>query len=100
MTGDDKRHDAGARGRERLAPPLQIPKNRSTGNLSAAADNPEGARTRFSFDSGAAAAEFDAISRLARRTQRRDGRCLLRSGEPVTALSRGRPGLVLLCGRC
>jgi protein-serine/threonine kinase len=65
MTGDDTRHDAEPRGRERLAPALQIPKNRSTGNLAVASDSSEKARIRFSFDAGAAAAEYDAMSRSA-----------------------------------
>lgn len=47
-----------------LAPPLQLPKNRSTGNLAMAGDTPEKARMRFSFDAGAAAAEYDALTRL------------------------------------
>ena len=65
MTGDDTRHDAEARGRERLSPSLQIPKNRSTGNLGVMGDSSEKARIRFSFDAGAAAAEYDTISRSA-----------------------------------
>lgn len=47
-----------------LSLPLQLPKNRSTGNLAVAGDTPEKARMRFSFDAGAAAAEYDALTRL------------------------------------
>lgn len=62
--GATKHHDGEERGRGRLAPPLQIPKNRSTGNLAITTDSPERARVRFSFDAGAAAAEYDALTRL------------------------------------
>jgi hypothetical protein len=65
VTGEDTRHDAEARGRQRLSPALQIPKNRSTGNLGTVGDSSEKARIRFSFDAGAAAAEYDAMSRSA-----------------------------------
>ncbi|KAK4123686.1 Pkinase-domain-containing protein [Parathielavia appendiculata] len=61
--GDDTRHDAEARGWRGLSPSLQIPKNRSTGNLGAMGDSSERARIRFSFDAGTAAAEYDAMSR-------------------------------------
>ncbi|KAL2257394.1 hypothetical protein VTK26DRAFT_235 [Humicola hyalothermophila] len=62
--GEDTRHDAEPRGRERLSPSLQIPKNRSTGNLGVISDDsPDKPRIRFSFDSGAAAAEYETISR-------------------------------------
>ncbi|KAK4106645.1 Pkinase-domain-containing protein [Parathielavia hyrcaniae] len=61
--GDDTRHDAEARGRTRLSPALHIPKNRSTGNLGTMNDSSERARIRFSFDAGAAAAEYDSMSR-------------------------------------
>ncbi|GAB1320593.1 serine/threonine protein kinase [Madurella fahalii] len=63
MAGDDTRHDVEARGRARLVPALQIPKNRSTGNLGVMADSPEKARIRFSFDAGVAASEYDTMSR-------------------------------------
>jgi protein-serine/threonine kinase len=63
--GDDTRHSPEALARQRLAPALQIPKNRSTGNLGIMGDNSEKARVRFSFDAGAAAAEYDSMSRLA-----------------------------------
>ncbi|KAK3357499.1 hypothetical protein B0T25DRAFT_160855 [Lasiosphaeria hispida] len=58
--GDDTRNDAEERGRAKLAPAqLQIPKNKSTGNLGAMGDSSEKARIRFSFDAGAAAADYD-----------------------------------------
>lgn len=49
-----------------LSPPLHIgiPKNKSTSNLvHIIPDNSEKARIRMSFDAGAAAAQFDDISR-------------------------------------
>ncbi|KAL2164563.1 hypothetical protein VTH06DRAFT_3780 [Thermothelomyces fergusii] len=51
--------------RARLAPTLQIPKNRSTGNLGAVADDDgaERPRIRFSFDAGAATAEYETMTR-------------------------------------
>lgn len=61
--GDDTQNDGEDRGRARLSPALQIPKNRSTGNLSLVGDTPEKARIRFSFDAGAAASEYDTITR-------------------------------------
>lgn len=62
--GVDSPHMGEERGRSKLAPALQIPKNRSTGNLAlSAADSSEKARIRFSFDAGAAAAEYDSITR-------------------------------------
>lgn len=66
ILGADSHHDADERGRSKLSPPLQLPKNRSTGNLAVAHDTSEKARLRFSFDAGAAAAEYDTLSRLAR----------------------------------
>ncbi|KAJ9137288.1 Serine/threonine-protein kinase PSK2 [Pleurostoma richardsiae] len=53
------------RSRGELSPPLplHLPKNRSTGNLAAAPDTSEKARIRFSFDAGAAAADYDSITR-------------------------------------
>ncbi|KAK4157237.1 hypothetical protein C8A00DRAFT_29799 [Chaetomidium leptoderma] len=71
--GDDTRNGAEAARRERLAPALQIPKNRSTGNLGAMGDSPEKARIRFSFDAGAAAAEYDALSRSSLMTDHDHG---------------------------
>lgn len=65
MAGDDTQHDVEAHGRARLAPALQIPKNRSTGNLGVMGDNSEKARLRFSFDAGAAPTEYDTLSRSA-----------------------------------
>jgi protein-serine/threonine kinase len=68
MTGEDTPHGAEARGRQRLSPSLQIPKNRSTGNLGTVGtggDNSEKARIRFSFDAGASAVEYDTMSRSA-----------------------------------
>jgi protein-serine/threonine kinase len=67
--GADIHHDGEERGRSKLSPPLQLPKNRSTGNLAVAGDTPEKARMRFSFDAGAAAAEYDALTRLAWTTR-------------------------------
>ncbi|KAL2128731.1 hypothetical protein VTI74DRAFT_8721 [Chaetomium olivicolor] len=61
--GDDTLQDAEARVSERLSPMLQIPKNRSTGNLGVVGDSSDKARVRFSFDAGVAAAEYDAMSR-------------------------------------
>lgn len=66
ITGDDTTREAPKeRGRTTLAPSLQIPKNKSTGNLGPINDSPEKARIRFSFDAGAAAADYDAMTRLA-----------------------------------
>ncbi|KAK0630745.1 hypothetical protein B0T17DRAFT_637181 [Bombardia bombarda] len=63
--GDETRHDTEEHGRDALLPPLplQIPKNRSTGNLTVHGSNSDRSRMRFSFDAGAAAAEYDAITR-------------------------------------
>jgi protein-serine/threonine kinase len=59
-------HDGEERGRSKLSlsPPLQLPKNRSTGNLVASGDTSDKARMRFSFDAGAAAADYDALTRF------------------------------------
>jgi hypothetical protein len=70
-TGDESRHDGEERGRATLVPTLQIPKNKSTGNLGAIGDSSEKARLRFSFDAGAAAAEYDTMTRLALRAEER-----------------------------
>lgn len=72
MAGGDTQHGAEPPGRERLAPTLQIPKNRSTGNLGTVADDDraERPRIRFSFDAGAAAAEHDTMTRSDRRGER------------------------------
>lgn len=64
-TGAETHEDGEERGRSKLSPPLQLPKNRSTGNLAVAGDTSEKARMRFSFDAGAAAADYDALTRLA-----------------------------------
>ena len=52
-----------------LGPSLQIPKNRSTGNLASIAETSDSllnrSRIRFSFDASAAAAEHDSVARLA-----------------------------------
>lgn len=61
--GADTNNEEEERGRSKLSPPLQIPKNRSTGNLAVGGNNSEKARIRLSFDAGAAAAEYDAITR-------------------------------------
>lgn len=63
--GAEIHRDGEERGRSKLSPPLQLPKNRSTGNLAVAGDTSEKARMRFSFDAGAAAADYDALARLA-----------------------------------
>ena len=63
--GDDTRRAPEALARQSLSPGLQIPKNRSTGNLGTMGDSSERARIRFSFDAGAAAAEYDSMSRSA-----------------------------------
>ncbi|KAF3063863.1 Serine/threonine-protein kinase ppk6 [Daldinia childiae] len=47
----------------KLAAPLRIPKNRSTGNLAVVAEFPERTRLRFSFDTGSGVAESDQITR-------------------------------------
>ncbi|KAI1393708.1 Pkinase-domain-containing protein [Hypoxylon trugodes] len=47
----------------KLAAPLRIPKNRSTGNLAVVAEVPERTRLRFSFDAGSGVAESDQITR-------------------------------------
>lgn len=65
ITGADAQYDGGERGRSQLSAPLQLPKNRSTGNLAIAGDTPEKARVRLSFDAGAAAAEYENLTRLA-----------------------------------
>ncbi|AEO57638.1 hypothetical protein MYCTH_2304027 [Thermothelomyces thermophilus ATCC 42464] len=64
MAGGDTQHGAEAPGRERLAPTLQIPKNRSTGNLGTVADDDRAGRPRirFSFDAGAAAVEHETMT--------------------------------------
>lgn len=51
--------------RDELSPPLQIPKNKSTTNLSVRRDSSEKARIRFSFDAGSSAGEYDTLTRLA-----------------------------------
>ncbi|RKU42874.1 hypothetical protein DL546_005189 [Coniochaeta pulveracea] len=61
--GADAQYDGGERGRSQLSAPLQLPKNRSTGNLAIAGDTPEKARVRLSFDAGAAAAEYENLTR-------------------------------------
>ncbi|AEO69361.1 e8e15d69-371f-4230-810a-09336a9b3e75 [Thermothielavioides terrestris] len=72
--GDNRPHDAATGGGDRLWPALQIPKNRSTGNLGAAGDDSsDRARVRFSFDAGAGAAEYDALSRSALMTDHDHG---------------------------
>lgn len=54
------------RGRSKLSPTLQIPKNRSTGNLAAVSESitpePSTSRVRFSFDAGSGV-DFDSITR-------------------------------------
>ncbi|KAI1484176.1 Pkinase-domain-containing protein [Daldinia eschscholtzii] len=47
----------------KLAAPLRIPKNRSTGNLAVVAEFPERGRLRFSFDAGSGVTESDQITR-------------------------------------
>ncbi|KAH8890746.1 Pkinase-domain-containing protein [Thozetella sp. PMI_491] len=71
--GADTRHDGEERGPVRLEPPIHIPKNRSTGNLELAGDNSEKARIRFSFDAGAAAAEYDTLTRTSLMTDHDHG---------------------------
>ncbi|KAK0646572.1 hypothetical protein B0T16DRAFT_429382 [Cercophora newfieldiana] len=72
--GEEARHEAEERGRATLVPALQIPKNKSTGNLGAMGDNSEKARIRFSFDAGAAAAvEYDTMTRSAIMTDHDHG---------------------------
>lgn len=71
--GDDPRHEVEERGRAALAPALQLPKNKSTGNLGALGNNSEKARIRFSFDAGAAATEYDTLTRTAIMTDHDHG---------------------------
>ncbi|KAK3692364.1 hypothetical protein B0T22DRAFT_475295 [Podospora appendiculata] len=71
--GDEPRSDMEGRGRAALAPSLQLPKNRSTGNLAIHGDSSERARIRFSFDAGAAAADYDAVTRGAIMTDHDHG---------------------------
>jgi protein-serine/threonine kinase len=63
--GDDTRNGTEPRGRHRLGPALQIPKNRSTGNLGAMSEKSEKPRIRFSFDASTAPAEYDTMLRSA-----------------------------------
>jgi protein-serine/threonine kinase len=63
--GADSNNGGEERGRSMLSLPLQIPKNRSTGNLAANTDNVDRSRFRFSFDAGSTAGmEYDAVTRL------------------------------------
>ncbi|KAK3302071.1 uncharacterized protein B0T15DRAFT_487306 [Chaetomium strumarium] len=71
--GDYQQHDPEAGGQARLLAPLQIPKNRSTGNLGAVANSSEKARIRFSFDAGPSAAEYDTMSRSSLMTDHDHG---------------------------
>ncbi|KAK3990621.1 putative serine/threonine-protein kinase [Cladorrhinum sp. PSN332] len=71
--GDEIRHGSEDHGQAKLAPTLQIPKNRSTGNLGLVGDSSEKARIRFSFDSGAAATEYDTITRSSIMTDHDQG---------------------------
>lgn len=70
-TGDERHQGLDDNDHGALAPSLQIPKNRSTGNLASIAetsDTPQDrsrSRIRFSFDASAAAAEHDSLTRLA-----------------------------------
>jgi protein-serine/threonine kinase len=83
IAGDYQQHDPEAGGHARLLAPLQIPKNRSTGNLAAVGNSSEKARIRFSFDAGPSAAEYDTISRLALEMARGTGeRGCWRPGHP------------------
>ncbi|KAL8297196.1 hypothetical protein RB597_006328 [Gaeumannomyces tritici] len=61
--GANEPHDADERGRPKLPATLQIPKNRSTGNLAIVGEGSDRGRIRFSFDAGAATAEFDGLTR-------------------------------------
>ncbi|KAK8050556.1 hypothetical protein PG994_012286 [Apiospora phragmitis] len=73
---DDKPHDGEpqrGRGRNKLSPTLQIPKNRSTGNLAVVTEDAEAlerqqqestSRVRFSFDAGSGlSADYDSVTR-------------------------------------
>lgn len=54
----------GGRNKDKLSPPLQMPKNKSLSNLALAVpDNSEKARVRMSFDAGPAASEYDILAR-------------------------------------
>ncbi|KAK8088059.1 hypothetical protein PG997_003020 [Apiospora hydei] len=73
---DDKPQDGEpqrGRGRNKLSPTLQIPKNRSTGNLAVVSEDAEAlerqqqdstSRVRFSFDAGSGlSADYDSVTR-------------------------------------
>ncbi len=60
---DTQRDREEDRQRNALELPSQLPKNKSTGNLELAGGSSEKARIRFSFDAGAAAVEYDNITR-------------------------------------
>lgn len=63
--GATELHDdeAADRGRRKVAPGLQIPKNRSTGNLAVIGETSDRSRIRFSFDASSAGTEYDVLTR-------------------------------------
>jgi protein-serine/threonine kinase len=67
---DDNSYDGEpqrGRGRTTLAPQLQIPKNKSTGNLAVVAEQPgleqANSRIRFSLDAGSGSTEHEPVPR-------------------------------------
>lgn len=58
--GANEHHDGDARSRPKLPRSLQIPKNRSTGNLAVIGESSDRGHIRFSFDAGA---ELDGLTR-------------------------------------
>lgn len=63
--GAEHQHEE-VRGRSRLTPQLQLPKNRSTGNLAIVPESSvDRSRARMSFDVGSSISnEYDSITRL------------------------------------
>ncbi|KAI0179970.1 Pkinase-domain-containing protein [Hypoxylon sp. FL1284] len=60
---EPQRGRGATRNSNKLAAPLRIPKNRSTGNLAVVSEFPERPRLRFSFDTGAGVTESDQMTR-------------------------------------
>jgi hypothetical protein len=48
----------------KLSPPLQIPKNRSTGNLASIGEHADKSRYRLSYDASSAAVDYESITRF------------------------------------
>ena len=108
---DDSTHDEEpprGRGRNKqLAPPLQIPKNRSTASLGSVSEHPESeghlpssSRVRFSFDAGSGlSTDYDSITRCDDPLPLLCPCLLAPSGSPSPSLSPPvrRRGLHLVC---